>query len=134
MEEDDNKKFYKQRHQINIALASQMRLHDLLNRIAFLDSNYPIDSPEKQKSYLNLVKQYLISAVPYLSVADSNKYKDEILGFGVNKKATIKGGTQILSYQFDPKLDVRLNEILIELQQKLRPIFTKVKDDEEEGL
>ena len=33
-----------------------------------------------------------------------------------------------------PRKMVTLNEILIELQQKLRGIFTKVRDEEEEGL
>ena len=132
--EDNDKDFYKQKHQINIALASQMRLHDLLNRIVDLDANNPIDSPQKQKAYLSLVKQYFISAVPYLSVADSDKYKKELLDYNVKKRAVIKQGTQIFDYQFDPILDKRLNEILIELQQKLRPLFSKVKDEEEEGL
>jgi len=134
MVDEEKQKFYKQKHEINIALASQMRLHDLLNRIAFLDANNPIDSPQKQKSYLNLVKQYFISAVPYLSPEDSEKYKKEILSFRVNKKSGVKRGTQTLKYEFDPELDFRLNEILIELQQRLRHIFSKVRDDEEEGL
>lgn len=131
---EEDKNFYKQKHEINIALASQMRLHDLLNRIASLDSTYPIDSPEKQKCYLNLVKQYFISAVPYLSSKDSKKYKNEILSFGVIKESNIKRGTQKYIYLFNPKLDYRLNEILVELQQKLRKIFTKIKDEDDEGL
>ena len=130
----ENSKFYKQKHEINIALASQMRLHDLLNRLAFLDSVMPIDSPEKQKSYLNLVKQYFISAVPYLSKKDTQIYKKEILKFTIKRKSKIRGGSQTNNFQFDPKLDRRLNEILIELQNKLRPIFTKVRSYDEEGL
>ena len=51
MGDDDNKDFYKQKHGINIALASQLRLHDILNRIVNLDAGYPIDSPEKQKCF-----------------------------------------------------------------------------------
>jgi len=38
MAEDDDKNFYKQKHGINIALASQLRLHDILNRIVSLDA------------------------------------------------------------------------------------------------
>lgn len=134
MEKEREEKFYRQKHEINIALASQMRLHDLLNRISFLDATYPIDSPQKQKLYLNLVKQYFISAVPYLSPKDSDKYKKEILSFVVSKKSGVKGGKQTLNYEFDTALDIRLNEILIELQQRLRHIFSKVRDMEEEGL
>lgn len=130
----DEDKFYRQKHEINIALVSQMELSNVLKQITMLDYTYPIDSPQKQKSYLNLVRQFFIRAVPYLSRKDSEAYKKELLSFGVIKKADVKKGTQILSYEFNPNLDFRLNEILIELQQKLRPIFTKVRDEEEEGL
>jgi hypothetical protein len=135
MESDDNKNFYKQKHGINIALASQLRLHDILNRIVNLDANYPIDSPEKQKCYLSLVKQYLISAVPYLSPTDAKKYQKEVLSFSINRKSDVKKGMQKFSYRFNQKLDIRLNQILMELQQKLRHLFSKiVEDDGDEGL
>lgn len=132
MGEEDSKAFYKQKHGINIAMASQLRLHDILNRIVTLDANYPIDSPEKQKCYLSLVKQYLISAIPYLSNSDGKKYQDEILSFGINKKVNVSKGVQKFSYGFDRVLDKRLNEILMELQQKLRYVFTKIIDDDED--
>ena len=134
MNEDDNKVFYKQKHQINIALASQMMILDSLNRIAQLNFRYPIDSPEKQKAYLDSVIQHLIIVTPYLSLTDSKEYSDKLLNFQITRKAIIKNRTQKINYSFDPELDKKLNKILIELQQKLRPIFTKVKDDEEEGL
>ena len=135
MAEDDDKNFYKQKHGINIALASQLRLHDILNRIVSLDAGYPIDSPEKQKCYLSLVKQYLISAVPYLSPADAGKYQTEVLGFSIKRMASVRKGVQKFSYQFSPVLDKRLNEILMELQGRLRHIFSKIIDpDDDEGL
>ncbi len=135
MVEDDDKNFYKQKHGINIALASQLRLHDILNRIVVLDAGYPIDSPEKQKCYLSLVKQYLISAVPYLSTTDGNKYMKEVLGFGIKRTSNVRRGNQKCSFAFSPKLDRRLNEILIELQQKLRHLFSKIVDaDGDDGL
>lgn len=135
MAEEDNQNFYKQKHGINIALASQLRLHDILNRIVTLDANYPIDSPEKQKCYLSLVKQYIISAVPYLSPSDANKYQQEILSFSINKVSNVQKGIQKHNFQFNPGLDKRLNEILMELQQKLRHLFSKIiNDDDDEGL
>ncbi len=135
MEEDNDKGFYKQKHGINIALASQLRLHDILNRIVSLDAGYPIDSPEKQKCYLSLVKQYLISAVPYLSPPDANKYQTEVLSFSIKKMSSVRKGIQKFSYQFNPELDKRLNEILMELQGRLRHIFSKIIDTEDdEGL
>lgn len=135
MEENDNKDFYKQKHGINIALASQLRLHDILNRIVSLDAGYPIDSPEKQKCYLSLVKQYLISAVPYLSPNDAKRYQNEVLSFSIQRFTSVRKGNQKSSYQFSPKLDKRLNEILMELQGRLRHIFSKILDTEDdEGL
>lgn len=135
MEEDVNKNFYKQKHGINIAMASQLRIHDILNRIVNLDANYPIDSPEKQKCYLSLVKQYIISAVPYLSPGDAKKYQKEVLSFSIKKMSSVRKGNQKFSYQFNTVLDKRLNEILMELQQKLRPLFWKnIDDDGDDGL
>ena len=132
--DDENKKFYKEKHGINIALASQLRLHDILNRIVDLHANYPIDSPEKQKCYLDLVKQYLISAAPYLSPTDANKYQKEILSFNITKVSHIQNNIQKYSFRFDVVLDKRLNEILMELQQKLRHLFSWIVDNEEIGL
>lgn len=135
MAEDDNKNFYKQKHGINIALASQLRLHDILNRIVSLDAGYPIDSPQKQKCYLSLVKQYLISAMPYLSADDGKEYMKEILGFSINRVSSVRRGNQKYNYQFNPVLDKRLNEILMEIQQKLRHLFSKIiDDDDDDGL
>ena len=134
MEEDDNKNFYKQKHGINIALASQLRLHDILNRIVSLDAAYPIDSPEKQKCFLSMVKNYVISAVPYLSPNDAKQYQDEILSFSISKVSNVKRGNQRYNFQFNPVLDKRLNEILMELQQKLRHLFSKIISEDDEGL
>ncbi len=135
MAEDENKNFYKQKHGINIALASQLRLHDILNRIVSLDAGYPIDSPEKQKCYLSLVKQYLISAVPYLSPEDAKKYQTEVLSFSIKRMSSVRRGNQKFSYQFSPQMDRRLNEILMELQGRLRHIFSKIiNDEDDEGL
>ncbi len=133
MAEDDNKDFYKQKHGINIALASQLRLHDILNRIVSLDAGYPIDSPEKQKCYLSLVKQYLISAIPYLSPEDAKKYQTEVLSFSIKKMSSVRRGNQKFSYQFSPKMDRRLNEILMEIQGRLRHIFSKIINTDDYG-
>ena len=132
MEEEQS--FYKQRHDINIALVAQMELSNILKSITMLDMNYPIDSPQKQKQKLELIIHYLTRATPYLSKKDSDKYKNELLNFSINKKAGVKGGKQTVSYEYDSRLDRRLKEILIELQQILRFIFTKIRDLEDEGL
>ncbi len=132
--EEENKKFYSQKHGINIALASQLRLHDILNKIVNLDASYPIDSPEKQKCYLSLVKQFLISTIPYLSHSDYKKFEKEVLSFSIKRVATVSKGIQKNNFKFDSKLDRRLNEILMELQHKLRHIFSKIIDDKDRGL
>lgn len=135
MEGENSQNFYNQKHGINIALASQMRLHDILNRIVNLEANYPIDSAEKQKIHLSLVKQYVISAIPYLSDTDAKSYKDKVLGMHIKRKTNVNKGNQKFSFVFDVEMDKELNEILMEIQQKLRHLFSKIVDDEdEEGL
>ena len=107
----------------NMAVATLMRLDAILKEIRNLNYLYPRDSAEKQKSYIELVKQFYLNAIPLLKDEDSEKYKEEILGMQIKKKAGIKSGTQTCSYIYDSKIDYRLNEILIELQQKLKPYF-----------
>jgi len=131
--EGETDSFYQQKHVINITIASQMRLHDILNNIKDLDAKYPVDTPEKQKCYLALVRQYLIGAIPYISENDAIRYGKELMEYSVKKKSNVSFGVQRVSYDFDPELDRRLNEMLIELQIKLRPIFTKLKDENDDN-
>ena len=100
-----------------------------------LKLNSPFDSANKQKGYLDLVKLYLICATPYLADTDVESYEKKMDQFILNKKSQIKNKTQRIAYEFNPKLDKNLDKIMIDLQKKLRPVFAKRKDeDDDEGL
>lgn len=132
---DDKKNFYDQELKINITLASQMQLINILNKMISLNIQYPIDSPQKQKTYLDLVMQYLICGTPYLSDTDVSKYEKDLLDCNIDKKATVKNGKQVFTYSFNQALNKKLIKMMIELQQKLRRVFAKIKDeDEDDGL
>ncbi len=129
MAEDESSNFYNQKHLINITLASQMSLRYILDKIIDLSITYPIDTPEKQKCHLELVKQFVISSIPYIDSKDGEAYMKEVLNFKIKRNSDVKRGIQKFSYTFDPQLDFRLNKMLAELQNKLRPILTKIIDD-----
>ena len=135
MEVEDNS-YYKKDFQMNVTLASQMQLINILQRIINLKLSFPIDSADKQKKYLDLVKLYLICATPYLTDDDVDEYVKELFNFSINTKMKIKNRVQNISYEFNPKLEKRLGEIMIDLQKKLRKVFAKLRDedDDDEGL
>ncbi len=135
MEGEDNN-YYKKDFQMNVTLASQMQLINILNRIINLKFNFPMDTADKQKRYLDLVKLYLICATPYLSDPDIDKYEKELFNFNIKTKMQIKNNVQKISFGFDEDLEKRLGEIMIELQKKLRKVFAKIRDDDDddEGL
>ena len=134
--EGEDKNYYNKDFQMNVTLASQMQLINILHRMINLKFNYPIDSADKQKRYLDLVKLYLICATPYLSDNDVEKYQNELFNFNIKTKMIIKNRIQNVGYEFNQKLEKRLGEIMIELQKKLRKVFAKIKDDDDddEGL
>lgn len=130
--EDD--KFYQRKSQINIALQSQLRIQTILDKFVQIDLSTPFDSAQKQKLKLDNLINFIQSATPYLSPTDVKKYGKEILSLKISKKSTIRKGVNSLEYQFDPKLNKRINEIIIELQNKLRGLYTRYKDDDDDGL
>ena len=134
--EGEDSSYYKKDFQMNVTLASQMQLIKILDRMISLKFNFPVDSADKQKRYLELVKLYLICATPYLSDPDIKDYQKELFGYNIKTKMQIKNNVQKLSYQFDEKLETKLGEIMVDLQKKLRKVFAKIRDDDDddEGL
>lgn len=130
--EGEDKSFYNKDFQMNVTLASQMQLINIFSKIINLKLNYPIDSADKQKRYLDLVKLYLTCATPYLSDDDVNKYKEQLLNCNIETKMVIKNRVQKITYGFNQKLEKDLGEIMIELQKKLRKVFAKIKDDDDD--
>ena len=134
----------------NMAIATLKRLDSILQQITSLDFDYPRDSVEKQKIHIGLVKKFFINATPLFkddnekkgnkNKKDNNDEKEhlkklhnEILDFQVDKKHGIKSGTQISRHVYSEKKEKRLNEILIEIQQRLKKFFMPGKR-EVEGL
>ena len=51
------------------------------------------------------------------------------------KQQSLRFAAKHIRYEFNPELEIRLGEILIDLQKKLRKVFAKLKDDDDdEGL
>lgn len=106
----------------NMAIATLMRLDNILKQLTYLDTMYPRDSIEKQKIHLGLIKQLYINSASLLNETEIKNYK-EVLELSLKQKTGIKAGSQKHNYIYDPKLELRLNEIAIELQQKLKRFF-----------
>jgi len=107
----------------NMAIATLMRLDTILQQLRNLGIMYPNDVPEKQKAHIEFVRQFFINAVPLLENEDTESYKKEILGLGLNVRSGVKSGTQFSKFIYDKNIEKRLNEILIEIQQKVKKYF-----------
>jgi len=127
-EEEENKE-----PAFNDALPTLTRVAVPLDEIRLLDYMYPPNSPEKQRAFIDLIKRFFILSTPLMKKKESDNYKNEILNFQLKKSVFVRNGIQKVKNVYDPKLDRRLNEILIELQQILRKYFMPEKR-EDEGL
>lgn len=119
----------------NMAIATLKRLDIILQQIRNLDLIYTYDSPEKQKSYINLVKQFYINAIPLFPKVDKDTEADamseKILNLKIVRKNMIKSGSQTYNHIYSEELDKTLNQILIEIQIKLRKFFMPTNRDDE---
>lgn len=110
----------------NMAIATLRRLDVILQQIKNLNLRFSQDSPEKQKAHISLVRDFYIQATPLFSETDLKDLKEiekELLNFSIDKKSKIKSGSQKIGYVFDVEKEKRLNEILIDLQVKLKRYF-----------
>lgn len=114
--------YYEQEAPFNMAVATLMRLDAKLQQISYLDYKHPFDSPEKQKSYLNLVKQFYINAIPLLNEQDV-KYFSKILTIDMKTKSKVKSGSQKIIICYDRQLDTTLNNYLVQLQLRMKKYF-----------
>ena len=104
----------------NDALKTLGRVGEALNDIRNIDYLYPPESIEKQKAFINLVRRFYIVSVPLMKVTQSEKYKNEILNLTLKKVSMVKGTNSKYKPIYDPDIDKRLNEILIEIQQQIK--------------
>lgn len=114
--------YQEQEAPFNMAVATLMRLDAKLQQISYLDYKHPFDSAEKQKAYLNLVKQFYINSIPLLLEEDIKKFS-KILQLDINSKSKIKSGTQKVIPYYDKKLDNLLNMYLVDLQIRMKRYF-----------
>lgn len=113
----------------NMAVATLMRLDTLLQNLRMIDFLYTSDSAEKQKAHISIVKQFYINAIPLLQDEDIKSYKDRVLKVELKTSSRIRSGNQSVKYYYDKKIELQLNEILIELQQKLKKYFMPIGRD-----
>ena len=110
----------------NMAIATLKRLDVILVHITNLSYIYPMDSATKQKAYISLVKQFYINAIPLMDEAEDEgmkKIKEDVLNFQVETKNNIRSGSQKRVFAFSPAKEKELDEILIDIQKKLKKYF-----------
>jgi hypothetical protein len=138
MEEDYHEE--KEDAKFNMALDTLKRLGKILEEIKQADYNSVIPLELKQAIKIGNVKQFFIQASPLLPNKTITEYKSKILnlkpknipqyendGYSCDK---FRGYILV----FDNELDYKLNEILIELQQKLQEQKYFMPPAEDEGL
>ena len=110
----------------NMAIATLKRLDAILTQITHLNYMFPLDSVEKQKAYMNLVKQFYINATPLIGDGqdeDMEKVKEDILKFQIESKNNVRSGVQRRIYIFSGDKEKQLDELLIKIQIKLKRYF-----------
>ena len=134
----------------NMAIATLKRLDLILIQIRQLHLIHDPDSISKQKAHIELVKQFYLNAVPLFDPAteikakkdkekkdkeskekkgDDKKLKtmkelgEEILSFKMSRKSFIRNANQSVHEIYSYEKEIRLNEILCELQTKLKKFF-----------
>ena len=127
----------------NMAIATLKRLDVILQQMRNLDTLYPMKSIEKQQSQIASVKQFYINSVPLFKQKDKDKkpgkeeqkelkeLQSEILDLQVKMRVGVKSGTQVSRYIYSDKLEKRMNEIMIEIQTRLKEFFMPGKRDTE---
>lgn len=118
----------------NMAIATLKRLDLILIQIRQLHYQYPQESIAKQKAHIDLTKQFYLNATPLFDPKEDDKDKKkgsktmeelgkEVLIFNTVKKGVIRNRNQKICEFYSFKKERRLNEILEELQFKLKRFF-----------
>ena len=112
----------------NMAVATLMRLDSILQQIKVMTITIT-NEKERQKAYLNLVKQFFLNAIPLL---DDNVIKDKkkkIMDLTMKQGLIAKNGRQNRVISYSESLEKELDNIMIELQQNLRRFFMPTGKD-----
>jgi hypothetical protein len=110
----------------NIYMDTLKRLGEILRELRDTSSAIEITQDIKQQRKIALVKQFFLNAVPLLKDEIVFVYRDRVLGLkestsrvanvGYGGETKIMGNTLI----YDPKLEIELDQILLELQSVLQ--------------
>lgn len=110
----------------NMALNTLERLGNILDQIKIIQFHPHISNVEKQNQKISLVKNFFIQASPLFSKEVIAKYQKEILDLKLQteRKLQRRDCLPAINAGFGPvyseQLNVRMDEILIELQQILQ--------------
>ena len=133
---EDNPNDEKDSAVFNMALDTLKRLGDILREIKGLVYKIEYDIHQIQQIKVGLVKQFFVQASPLLPEKEVNKYQKEVLGLVVPQIAIIekyKAGIIGYKQRYNQTLDIRCNEILIELQLILQNEKYFMPSAEDEG-
>jgi len=125
----------------NMAIATLKRLDLILIQIRQLHSQYTPDSNIKQKAHIDLVKQFYLNAIPLFDVEKEKEKEDgkksmkelgkEILELNMERKSKISNGNQSVGEIYSYDKEIRLNEIMVDLQFRLKRFFMPGKKNVE---
>jgi hypothetical protein len=110
----------------NMALDTLKRLGEILREIKMISVNPTLPREDKLEVKISLVKSFFINSVPLLEEKYIEKNKDNILALvSISKKIahrTPYGSLKVVGYEnsFNPELDLKLDNLLVELQIELQ--------------
>jgi len=137
--EEKNNEAESEKAVFNMALDTLQRLGKNLQEQKELSYKYELPEYVLQAIKIGLVKQFFVQASPLLPEETVKKYRKEILSLSPKLKETYKkhpgNADELIGSQpfYDIYLEVRLNEIIIELQMILQKEKYFMPSYEDEG-
>jgi len=137
--EENNEEREEESAKFNMALDTLKRLGKNLEEQKQLSYKTDYTMDERQAVKIGLVKQFFVQAAPLLPKETVEEYKKEILSLTskiINltrenyMEETKSAGTQII---YDQDLEIRMDEIIIELQMILQKERYFMPSSEDEG-
>ena len=110
----------------NMAVDTLRRLGDNLRRIEFISAETSIPKEERQEIKISLVKYFFIQSTPLLGEKVTKQYKDKIIKLKpkMQKIAEKKeyAPTNFIGWDvlYDPELEIKLDNLLVDLQCELQ--------------
>ncbi len=104
----------------NFAESSLKRIDAILIQLGMISASLELPDLLRQKKKISLVKTFVQFAYPLAPELFPADYTNNIIGIRTFKTSSIKSGNQRVGEVYSEDLDIRLDNIIIEISRKLQ--------------